>query len=145
MRDRILLGLVGFALLVAGIHIFGPSHPELRLLALLGVEVPGLDLPLSEIPNQRTASGAPQVLVYGPTHCPPAEALMADLAAHNIPFLYRDAGRGSDIDQAELGAVILAATGDINKTPPLVLVNGKVLTNPSLATVQTEYQRAQRP
>ncbi len=135
------LGLGAIAL-IAGIHFWGPNHIELRLLALMGVEVPGLDLPLTAIPNQVAADGTPQVLVYGPSHCPPAQALMTALETEGIPYLFRDAGMGSTIDQAELGAVILATDDGPSESTAIVLVNGKILDNPTLESVRGEYQRA---
>lgn len=142
------LGLgLGFAALGASLHllttnVFPQSHWQLRLLALMGVEVPGLDLPLSEIPNQVTADGRPQVLVYGPENCPPARALMSALDQQGIPYLFRNASRNGGIDQAELGAVILAADSEPSQSTAIVLVNGKVLANPTLPVIEQAYQQA---
>jgi hypothetical protein len=146
MQARWLLLALGAVGLVGMVQVVGPRHLNLRMLSWLGVEVPGLDFPLTAIPNQTTPAGQPQVLIYGLPHCPPAAALMAALDAEQIPYLFRNAGRGSDIDQNELGAVLLAVNGqELNESTAFVLVNGRVLANPSLERVMAEYRRAAPP
>lgn len=143
MQARWLLLPLGAAGLVGIVQGVGPHHLNVRILSWLGVEVPGLDFPLTAIPNQTTPEGQPQVLIYGPPHCPPAEALMTALEAEQIPYLFRSAGRSSNIDQNELGAVLLAIDErEFSESAAVVLVNGRVLANPSLERVVAEYRRA---
>jgi hypothetical protein len=120
MQARWLLLALGAVGLVGMVQVVGPRHLNLRMLSWLGVEVPGLDFPLAAIPNQTTPAGQPQVLIYGPPHCPPAEALMMALEAEQIPYLFRNAGRSSNLDQNELGAVLLAIDERDSANPPLL-------------------------
>ncbi|MDA0674095.1 MAG: hypothetical protein O3C67_10385 [Cyanobacteria bacterium] len=143
MQARFLLFALVAVLVMGVVQVIGPRHVGLRMLSWLGVEVPGLDFPLAAIPNQTTPEGQPQVLIYGPPHCPPAAALMAALETEQIPYLFRDAGMGSGIDQNELGAVLLAVNEqELSESTAFVLVNGRVLANPSLEVVAAEYRRA---
>ena len=111
----------------------------------MGVEIPGLGVPLSSIPNQVRADGTPQVLVYGPPHCPPAAAIMAALDQVGVPYLFRDASPQGAFSQEELGAVLMASHVPLGETTALVLVNGKVLANPTPEAIRQEYAQAIAP
>jgi hypothetical protein len=147
MQARWLLLALGAVGLVGMVQVVGPRHLNLRMLSWLGVEVPGLDFPLTAIPNQTTPAGQPQVLIYGPPHCPPSSSLDGGPRGRaDSPIYFRNAGRGSDIDQNELGAVLLAVNGqELHESTAFVLVNGRVLANPSLERVMAEYRRAAPP
>lgn len=110
----------------------------MQLLSLLGIEVPGLEMSLSEIPNQYTSDGKPQVLVYGPTNCNPTAQTLATLAQQNIPYSFRNS---NSIGQEELGAVVLSVPKNAPGETPLVLINGRVLVNPSVSEILTEYNQ----
>ena len=110
----------------------------MQLLSLLGIEVPGLEMSLSEIPNQYTSDGKPQVLVYGPTNCNPTAQTLAALAQQNIPHSFRNS---NSIGQEELGAVILSVPKNAPGETPLVLINGRILVNPSVLEILTEYNQ----
>jgi len=137
MKRLVTLGIT-IGVLFVGCQTLSSTRGRMQLLSLLGVEVPGLDMPISEIPNQHTAQGQPQVLVYGPTNCNPTSQTLATLAQQNVPHRFRDS---NSISQEELGAVILSIPQNAPQGIPLVLVNGKVLVGPSLEDILAEYNK----
>jgi len=137
--QRLITMAIVMGLLFVGCQTLGSPRGRLRLLSMAGVEVPGLDMSLSEIPNQYTTDGRPQVLVYGPTNCAPTNQTVRLLAQHNIPYLFRNANDQASVSQDELGAILLSLPSDAPGGSPLVLVNGKVLTRPTIHEIWAEY------
>jgi len=137
--QRLILTLIAVGLLFAGCQTLSTPRGRMRLLSLAGVEVPGLDMPLSDIPYQYTTDGRPQVLVYGPTNCAPTAQTVQLLAQHHIPHLFRNANDEASVSQEELGAILLSLPADAPGGSPLVLVNGKVLVRPTIHDIWAEY------
>lgn len=127
--------ILALCLCFLGLQALSP-RAWFHLASWAGVEVPGLDTSLTEIPNQYTADGRPQVLVYGPTNCAPTTQTIRVLAQHNIPYQFRNADQ---ISQDELGAVVLSLPRNAPGGSPLVLVNGKVLIRPTIHEIWAEY------
>lgn len=125
-----------------GCQMANTPRARFELLSLLGVEVPGLDLPIAAIPGQRTVDGRPQVLVYGPSDCQPTRQTVTALAQVGLPHLYKNSDDESIVSQDELGALILAIPPGAEGGSPFVLVNGRVLLNPTLDEIRQEYARA---
>lgn len=138
--QRLITLIVVIGLLFAGCQTLSSTRGRMRLFSLIGVEVPGLDLPLSDIPHQYTTDGRPQVLVYGPTNCNPTAQTIQVLADHNIPYVYRNSDA---ISQDELGSVIMSIPKDAPGGSPLVLVNEKILVRPTIHEIWDEFQQMQ--
>lgn len=136
--QRLVTLAIAICLLFVGCQTLSSTRGRMQLLSLLGVEVPGLDLSLSEIPNQYTAEGQPQVLVYGPTNCSPTARTLSALAQQNIPHSFRNSNA---ISQDELGAIIMSIPQNAPGGTPLVLVNGQVLVSPTVQEILAEYTK----
>jgi hypothetical protein len=131
--------ILALSLFFLGLQILSPRG-WLRMVSWAGIEVPGLDTSLAEVPNQYTVDGRPQVLVYGPTNCAPTSQTIRVLAQHNIPYQFRNA---DEVSQDELGAVVLSLPRNASGGSPLVLVNGKVLIRPTIHEIWAEYTQMQ--
>ena len=138
--QRLIALAVTLGLLFAGCQVLSSNRGRLQLLSSLGVEVPGIDTPLSALPHQYTADGRPQVVVYGPPNCSPTARTVQVLAEHNIPYVYKNTDL---VSQEELGSIILSIPEDASGGSPLVLVNEKVLLRPSIHDIWAEFTQMQ--
>jgi len=138
--QRLIALAVTLGLLFAGCQALSSNRGRLQLLSGLGVEVPGIDTPLSDLPHQYTADGRHQVVVYGPPNCSPTARTVQTLAQHNIPYIYKNT---DIVSQEELGSIILSIPENASGGSPLVLVNEKVLLRPSIHDILAEFTQRQ--